>query len=970
MSLAAALAISSGAGAQPQSKYHQAMALFENGMFSEARTLFEQAGDPLSEAYAVLCAAKERTAGYRDLLDAYLENYPDCILTPQLHLQYGLNLFDEGEYEKAAREFDIVSDCPLGKDDGVELTFKRGYCHYAAREYEKAKFCFRKVESQPFSQYTSSSRYFLGYILYEEKQFAQAEEWFTQVADDPRFSDISRFYLVECRFMRKDYGYVVKEGVPLMDVAPAERQSRLSRLISESYLVLGDRTKALEYFRKETSRMDNLTRSDYFHAGSVLYGVADYDGAIENFSKISDRTDSLGQVANYQLGYSFIKKGNKVAALDAFNEAAKYPFRLEIQEDAAFNYAKLAFDLNHDTNGFKAYLDRYSTKAKGEQVYGYMAVAELFNRDYAAAIDAYEKIDNLDAVQKGNYSKANYLRAVQLMEAQSWSDAIPYLKAAGFYYPRTDRLNQMSRYWLGQAYFRTEQYDEALKTFNDLYNTSSLGSTIEGGLLPYDIAYCHFRQDNLSNASRWFDNYLSTKSETARKDALLRRADCDFLRRNYSSAAACYQKALDEYYDVNDIFPYYRQALSYGLAGDKKKKVDVLSRVRGADSSVPMYPEAMYELGRAYLDISDFKSASETFTLLRNRTSDSTYIARSLIGLGMVNRNNSKYDKALEYYKEVISMMPGSEYAQDALLAIESIYQTKKQPELYLEYLEAQKLNTNKTPKERAMMYFNTAEQVYLSENYQNAVKLLENYLLNYPEGEKKGEAAFYLAESYKALGNPEKACAEYAKVPSLLGEGSFSETSLLNSGAINYTLERYREAYDAYSSLLASAKMESSKAAAREGMLRSAYRAKDYEAAVRAAASVEGVESDYIKAKSLLALSRRDEAVGVFRKLAANPANVQGAEAAFFLIQDAFDRADYAAVESGVYDFAQKGTSQSYWLARAYLVLGDSFAARGNAAQARATYESIRDGYAPAGADDDVMDNVKVRLERLNAEN
>lgn len=336
----------------------------------------------------------------------------------------------------------------------------------------------------------------------------------------------------------------------------------------------------------------------------------------------------------------------------------------------------------------------------------------------------------------------------------------------------------------------------------------------------------------------------------------------------------------------------------------------------------------------------------------------------------MVNRNTSKYDKALEYYKEVISMMPGSEYAQDALLAIESIYQTKKQPELYLEYLEAQKLNENKTPQEKAMMYFNTAEQVFLSGNFQNAARLLENYLRDYPEAEKKGEATFYLAESYKAMGNKEKACAEYAKVPGLLGEGSFSETSLLNAGNINLSLERFREAYSAYSSLLESAKMESSRTAAREGMLRSAYGARDYEAAVQAASAVESTESDYIKARSLLALSRRDEAMKVFRKLSANPAGPEGAEAAFILIQDSFDRADYGAVESGVYDFAQKGASQSYWLARAYLVLGDSFAQRGNVAQARATYESIRDGYSPAGADDDVMDNVNMRLERLNSEN
>ena len=106
------------------------------------------------------------------------------------------------------------------------------------------------------------------------------------------------------------------------------------------------------------------------------------------------------------------------------------------------------------------------------------------------------------------------------------------------------------------------------------------------------------------------------------------------------------------------------------------------------------------------------------------------------------------------------------------------------------------------------------------------------------------------------------------------------------------------------------------------------------------------------------------------FAGLAADPSTAEGAEAAFILIQDAYDRADYDKVENLVYDFSQKGVSQSYWLSRAYLVLGDSFAARGNKAQAKATYESIRDGYVPAGPDDDVQDNVKLRLERLESAN
>jgi len=950
--------------------YRKGLALYERGMFSRARTLFEQAGDPLSKAYAILCAAMEGAPDFPARMHDYLDKYPSCILAPKLHFRNALVLFDEGRYARAAAELDVAGADTPGAELLPEFKFKRGFCHFTLEEYDKAAGCFHEVTGMPYSEYTGPARYFLGYIAYMDNSFGKAAEWFAKSAEDARFFEMSRFYLVECNFMEKNYDYVVKEGEALVADAPSERQARLARLISESYLVLGNKSKALKYLKMESVSDEPRTRSDFFHAGSVLYGVGDWAGAVKNFSAMDERTDSLGQIANYQMGYSHIRTGNKVAALDSFNEAAKYSFNPVLQEDAAFNYAKLAFDLNHDETGFKAYLDRYGTASKGEQIYNYMAVAALFNRDYKAAIEAYGSIDVLNDTQKSNYIKANYLRATQLMDSGAWSDAVPYLRAAGFYYPRTNSFNQMSRYWLAEAYARSGNQNDALRVFSELYNSSALDGKPEGELLSYDIAYCYFNQDNPVNASRWFDTYIASGSKLARRDALVRRADCDFLCRNYNGAIGSYRNVMKEYDNINDIYPYYRQGLAYGLAGDRNNKVSTLGRVMKADPSAEWWDEAVYEYGRSCMDISDSKAATEAFTQLRSKSSDSTYVARALIGLGMVYRNNADYDRALESYKGVISMMPGSEFAQDALLAIESIYQTKKQPEMYLAYLEARKLNVNKTPEERELMYFNTAEQVFLAENWANASKLLETYLSTYPEGQKRGEATFYLAETYKSLGRKEEACAEYAKVHGLIPDSSFSETARLNCAAINYSLERYQAAYDSYAGLEAAARMESNRETAKLGMMRSAFRAKNWEAAVKACNAVQSSESDYMKAKSLLALSRRSEAIDIFRSLALTPSTPEGAEAVFILIQDAFDRADYETVEKNVYDFATKGASQSYWLAKAYLALGDSFAARGNEAQAKATYESIRDGYSPAGDGDDVQDNVKLRLERLQSKN
>ena len=125
-------------------------------------------------------------------------------------------------------------------------------------------------------------------------------------------------------------------------------------------------------------------------------------------------------------------------------------------------------------------------------------------------------------------------------------------------------------------------------------------------------------------------------------------------------------------------------------------------------------------------------------------------------------------------------------------------------------------------------------------------------------------------------------------------------------------------------------------------------------------------VEADYIKAKSYLASSRRDEAFEVMERLAEDVSGAYGAECAFMLIQDCYDRGAFEDVETKVYAFADAESDQVYWLAKSFIVLGDSFAERDEVEQAKATFESVRDGYTPSGADDDVLDNVNMRLKKL----
>lgn len=957
----------------------EALRLRDKGMEARSGSLFNslvrEYGKTDPAGYAVLNDVVMRTPGYVTVMNHFLKEEPQSVIVPQILYAHALNCFDMQDYVTASEFFGRLDADDLYGSQVDEFLFRKAYSALENRQMDDALVRFTELERRPVTDFTAPARYALGYLNYENKDFREALEWFEKASTDSRFAEISNYYIMECRFMLKDYKYVVANGDSMYESIPDDRKSHLARIISEACLVLGDADKAKRYYELGMGEGDAPdSRTDWFYSGSVLYAVNDYEGAIRSFSNMTERMDSLGQIANYQLGYSYIQTKNKVAALNAFKDAAQLWYDEKIAEDAYFNWAKLAFDINSDTSVFNDYIRKYPAKEQEDRINSYIAVAALHDRDYEGAVNAYDKIDELDDDMVLNYMKANYLRAVQLVESGSYRLAIPCLKAAAYYSDRGSRFNQMSRFWLAESYYRNDQYDDAIKVYTDLYNTSALYGQTESYLMTYNIAYCHFKKADYASALKWFDEYLDEKETVYRKDALVRRADCYFISRKFKEACAAYDLVLDDYFNANDIYPYYQAALSYGLSRKNDEKIALLANVMDASPEAEFYAEALFELGRSYVTKEDDDKAFECFRKLADEVKDSTFVARAYIEMGSLSRNQSQYSEALGYYKTVVEEMPLSGYAEDALVAIESIYQTRNEPDEYLAYIEAIGKGATKTEDEKENMIFNAAEQIYLSENYQKALISLQSYLDKYPDGDNAYKAEFYMAESYRNLQKYDQACDSYRRVIEK-GEGSFVELSMLNFSNISYRLERWEDAFGGYSSLFSSALLDNNRYLASVGMMRSAFKGHDWTEAVRnsdrvlvdsRSDSAMKTEALYVKAKSYLATSRRDEAYSIFADLAKDATNVYGAEAAYLQILDSYDKGEFEAVEEKVYAFSDAGSGQMYWLAKSFIVLGDSFVERDELEQAKATFESIRDGYTPSGNSDDVLDNVSMRLKKL----
>lgn len=972
-----------GASAYTDGKRHEdlreVLRLHEKGMHNRVRRsmdrLYKELEKSEPKGYSVLCDVMMRIPGYESVMESYIYEFPESSVIPQIQYRHAMNVFDDGDYAKAGELLEDISASHIDRSQVDEYLFKKAYCEMDKGDLNKASLRFTELTKRPATDYTAPAQYSIAYIRYIGKDYPGAVEMFSKAAVDPRFKQISEYYMVICRFMLKDYRYVTVNGEKLYGNLPESQNIYLARLISESWLVLGNAQMARKYYDLNSKAGDELdSRSDWFYSGSVLFAVEDYKGAVESFSKMSHRTDSIGQIANYQMGYSYIQTKNKIAAMDAFKEAALSPYDAAMAEDAYFNWAKLAFDVNTDVSVFAAYMNRYPAKQKDERIYNYMAVAALHQRDYAAAVQAYEKIEEFDDNMQNNYVKANYLRASQLIGTGSYRDAIGYLEDAAYFSERHSRFNQMIRYWLAESKFRDESYDEALEIFTDLYNRSALNRQPESYMLSYNIAYCYYMQKDYQNANRWFEKYLREPVVEMKHDALERSADCYFISKDYKNAGAAYDKVLAEFADPDDIYPYYQSAMSYGLLGNRAKKIDLLSMVLDADPSVEYYPETIYELGRSYVAAGDDDNAYICFSRMADLVKDSTFVAKAYVEMGSLARTDSDFDKALDYYKKVVEEMPLSGCVDDALAAIESIYRSRNEPKAFLEYIESIGKSEVKTEEEKENMIFNAAEQLFLANSYQKSLSSLTEYLELYPDGEYVTKAHYYMASAYRNLGKPDQACDFYKKVI-YSGSGAYVEYAMRDYAEVSYGLERWDDAYTGYSLLLSEAKGKVNKKLASMGMLRSAFEGHSWENALKSAESLlydteasaqEKREAEYVKAKSYMATSRRSEALVIFEKLSEDMSDEYGSESAYLLILDCYDKGDFEAVEERVFALADSGECLEYWLAKSYVVLGDSYADNNQLKNAQATFESIRDGYKPQDADDDIIDNVRMRLTKL----
>ena len=104
------------------------------------------------------------------------------------------------------------------------------------------------------------------------------------------------------------------------------------------------------------------------------------------------------------------------------------------------------------------------------------------------------------------------------------------------------------------------------------------------------------------------------------------------------------------------------------------------------------------------------------------------------------------------------------------------------------------------------------------------------------------------------------------------------------------------------------------------------------------------------------------DEAYTIFAHLADKRTTAEGTEAYYRLVEQQYTLGKLDVAEKMIYELGDCGSV--YWQAKSFLLLGDIMIKRGNSFQARATYQSIVDGYP--SPDDGIIWEARERINSI----
>lgn len=931
-------------------------------------------------AYMLTCTAYELNASDRlEQLEKFLDTYPDSRHRNRVQALLASAYFFQEKYLETIATFKGCDLELLSNEERDVCTLRMATAYQKIGNLQEASMWF-SILKEISEKYHADAVYNLAYIDYVQKRYDEALAGFREVESDEHYRKLSPYYIADIYLIKGNYEQARRIAGVYVEAYPDEPNAvQMKRIAGEVAYGMKDYMQAVQNLEVYCSEVKNPDRKALYELGMSYAQIGVYSKAAARLGEVTTTQDALTQNAYLHMGLAYLQLKERNQARMAFEQASATNYDAAVKEQALYNYALCIHETSYSpfaesVTVFERFLNEYPHSAYADKVNDYLVEVYMNTRSYMAALKSIAKISQpgeriLEAKQK-----LLFRLGTQAFAQAAFENAIECFSQS----LQLGRYNQQTKadayYWRGESKYRLEQYAAAAADFRQYLEFTQDKRTEEYGLALYNLGYTAFKQKQYSSAQTWFARCVQSGvslQATVMADAYNRLGDCNFYARSFETAQQMYAKAAATDTSLGD-YSLFQEAFVKGLQRNYTGKIQTLNQMITAYPSSQYLDDALYEQGRAFVQLEDSENAVKRYKLLVERFPDSPLSRKAANEIGLLYYQNDQYAAAIEAYKTVITKYPGSDEARLAQRDLRSIYIDLNKVDDYMAFATSIPGGANFDVNERDSLTYVAAERVYMRGNISEAQSSFTRYLQSFPEGAFSVDAHYYLGLIGYNQKNWTEATAHLNKVIEY-PNNKFSGEAMSMCAVMAYDAKDYGRALELYKRMIDRAVSQEERLSAETGALRSAYLLNDGKEVIAVASALLAEsklapelsnEAHYYRAKAFLEAGETKEALQDLTVLAKDTRNVYGAEAKYLVAQLYFNAGETAKAEKEVLEYIEVSTPHTYWLARGFILLSDVYVRLDRKLEAKQYLLSLQQNYQ---AEDDIAQMIESRLANLN---
>ena len=967
---------------EPHSLLNQGQILFEKDKYESAQHQLEAyirlQGNDLSgqEAhyYAALCAIKLGRPDGEERLRQFIKDHPQSHKRAPAHYQLG-NLFAAQEnFVEAIGHYLQVDQAALNAPTRYALQYHLAYAYLNEKDFEQALAYFNDIKAHE-SAYRYAASYYSGYIAFKNEAYATALEDLMRASESEAYQPVVPYLAVQVYYKQKGFQELIDYITAVRSTAVVlKNEDEITLLTAEAYFFMGNYVEAARNYEEYIAFKDFAATDELlYRAACALYKAGEAFKALKHFKELALQEDAIGQSASYHAGLLYLKENEKPLALAAFDKARKADFSPTTQEEAAFQYGKVSYDLGYFSATIATFQQLKQTHGASKhigEVDALLSEAYLRTKDYGLAIAHIEGLATKTQRILTAYQKVTFCQGGACFNSEDYDQAICLLQKS-LNHPFDKGMATQTQLWLGESFSALHRYAQAITAYQHVLSSSPKTEAYYLQAL-YGLAYAYFYTENYGQALPQFVHYTTQKQGKSaplwRGDALLRLADCYYATKDYQQALKVYTQA----HHHHPAHVHYQKGIIYGILNDIAKARASFQVIFDAFEDTPYYERALFEVGHLDFVQNNYPQAIERFTKFIKERPQSLLVPDALLARAIAYANLEQYAQAAQDYGTILNEYPSRPSAQSALLELPKLYAREGKPEKFAPYLANYRAaNPESNALERVA--FDTAKALFYDQRYAAAIEGLKEFLHHHPQSGWAPEAVFLIAEAYYRAGDVANAMLQY-KAALGGGQADFHNKILLRMGALAYKQRDFAEAVTHYSQLQDCAKNKKETYYAREGMMKASHALKRYEAVRKYAGQIikEGniavsatSEATLFLGKAAMQQGELQEAQDYFAQVVASGQDSHAAEAQYLLGQLHYERKAYQKSLETLFALNKQFPTCKVWVNKAFLLVAENYLVLGESLQAQATLQSIIDN----AEDEETVASAAQKLEALLAQ-